>query len=146
VQAEGTLDLWQIAMKPGKPLAFGQVRREAGQGEAAFIGLPGNPVSSFVTFLLFVRPYLLALQGVAQTMPPTLPVRAAFDWPRPDKRREYLRVRLNAQGEAELFPSQNSAVLTSTVWADGLVDNPPQQTIQRGDMLRYLPFSSLLQG
>jgi len=107
---------------------------------------PGNPVSSFVTFLLFVRPYLLALQGVAQTMPPTLPVRAAFDWPRPDKRREYLRVRLNAQGEAELFPSQNSAVLTSTVWADGLVDNPPQQTIQRGDMLRYLPFSSLLQG
>jgi len=146
VLAEGTLDLWQIAMKPGKPLAFGQVRREAGQGEAAFIGLPGNPVSSFVTFLLFVRPYLLALQGVTQVAPTALPVRAAFDWPRPDRRREYLRVRLNAQGEAELFPSQNSAVLTSTVWADGLVDNPPQHPIQRGDMLRYLPFSSLLQG
>lgn len=151
VQAEGALDLWQIAMKPGKPLAYGHVRRsveqgDAGQGEAAFIGLPGNPVSSFVTFLLFVRPYLLALQGAAQTAPLTFPVRAAFDWPRPDKRREYLRVRLNTQGEAELFPTQNSAVLTSTVWGDGLVDNPPQHPIQRGDLLRYLPFSSLLQG
>lgn len=146
VQLEGALDLWQIAMKPGKPLAFGHVRRQAGQGDAAFIGLPGNPVSSFVTFLLFVRPFLLAVQGAAQTAPPTIPVRAAFDWPSRDKRREYLRVRLNAQGEAELFPKQNSAVLTSTVWADGLVDNPPQHSITRGDLLRYLPFSSLLQG
>jgi molybdopterin molybdotransferase len=146
VQAEGALDLWQIAMKPGKPLAFGHLRRSEEQGEAAFIGLPGNPVSSFVTFLLFVRPFLLALQGAGQTAVQTLPVRAAFDWPKPDRRREYLRVRLNAQGEAELFASQNSAVLTSTVWADGLVDNPPQQPIARGDVLRYLPFSSLLQG
>jgi molybdopterin molybdotransferase len=151
VQAEGALDLWQIAMKPGKPLAFGHVRRGQGQGpreagEAAFIGLPGNPVSSFVTFLIFVRPFLLALQGATPTATPSLPVRAAFDWPRPDRRREYLRVRLNAQGEAELFPTQNSAVLTSTVWADGLVDNPPQQAIARGDLVRYLPFSTLLQG
>ena len=150
VQAEGALDLWQIAMKPGKPLAFGHLRRGENQGEeqgeAAFIGLPGNPVSSFVTFLLFVRPFLLALQGAGQTAVRTLPVRAAFDWPKPDRRREYLRVRLNAQGEAELFASQNSAVLTSTVWADGLVDNPPQQPIVRGDVLRYLPFSILLQG
>ncbi|OIQ65668.1 molybdopterin molybdenumtransferase [mine drainage metagenome] len=146
VQAEGALDLWQIAMKPGKPLAFGHIRRGQDQGDAAFIGLPGNPVSSFVTFLMFVRPYLLALQGAQQTAPVAFPVRSAFDWPRPDKRREYLRVRLNAQGEAELFASQNSAVLTSTVWADGLVDNPPQQPIARGDVLRYLPFSSLLQG
>ena len=146
VQAEGALDLWQIAMKPGKPLAFGHLRRSEEQGKAAFIGLPGNPVSSFVTFLLFVRPFLLALQGAGKIAVQTLPVRAAFDWPKPDRRREYLRVRLNAQGEAELFASQNSAVLTSTVWADGLVDNPPQQPIARGDMLRYLPFSSLLQG
>ncbi|HOI65470.1 MAG TPA: molybdopterin molybdotransferase MoeA [Thiomonas arsenitoxydans] len=146
VQAEGALDLWQIAMKPGKPLAFGHLRRGEEQGEAAFIGLPGNPVSSFVTFLLFVRPFLLALQGAGQTAVQTLPVRAAFDWPKPDRRREYLRVRLNAQGEAELFASQNSAVLTSTVWADGLVDNPPQRPIARGDVLRYLPFSMLLQG
>ena len=150
VQAEGALDLWQIAMKPGKPLAFGHLRRSENQGEergeAAFIGLPGNPVSSFVTFLLFVRPFLLALQGAGQTAVQTLPVRAAFDWPKPDRRREYLRVRLNAQGEAELFASQNSAVLTSTVWADGLVDNPPQHPLARGDLLRYLPFSILLQG
>ncbi|CUA98567.1 molybdopterin molybdotransferase MoeA [Thiomonas bhubaneswarensis] len=146
VQAEGALDLWQIAMKPGKPLAFGHVRREAGQGEAAFIGLPGNPVSSFITYLLFVRPFLLAMQGATQTAVQALPVRAAFDWPKPDKRREYLRVKLNAQGEAELYPSQNSAVLTSTVWADGLVDNPPQQAIARGDVVRYLPLSALLQG
>ncbi|MDY0330351.1 MAG: molybdopterin molybdotransferase MoeA [Thiomonas sp.] len=146
VQAEGTLDLWQIAMKPGKPLAFGHLRRSGEAGVAAFIGLPGNPVSSFVTFLLFVRPFLRALQGAAHTAAQTLPVRAAFDWPKPDNRREYLRVRLNAQGEAELFPSQNAAVLTSTVWADGLVDNPPQHVIQRGDVLRYFSFSALLQG
>jgi molybdopterin molybdotransferase len=146
VHAEGALDLWQIALKPGKPLAFGHVRRQPGQGEAAFIGLPGNPVSSFVTFVLFVRPYLLALQGAKDTAAVALPVRAAFDWPKPDRRREFLRVRLNAQGEAELFASQNSAVLTSTVWADGLVDNPPQQVIRRGDVVRYLPFCSLLQG
>ena len=146
VQAEGALDLWQIAMKPGKPLAFGSVRRGGAEGEAAFIGLPGNPVSSFVTFLMFVRPFLLALQGVRDVAPVSLPVRAAFDWPKPDRRREYLRVRLDARGEAELFPNQNAAVLTSTVWADGLVDNPPQQAIRRGDLLRYLPFSALLQG
>ncbi len=146
VQAEGMLDLWQIAMKPGKPLAFGSVRRGESAGEAAFIGLPGNPVSSFVTFLMFVRPFLLALQGMRETAPIALPVRAAFDWPKPDRRREFLRVRLNAQGEAELFPNQNAAVLTSTTWADGLVDNPPQQPIRRGDTLRYLPFSALLQG
>jgi len=146
VQAEGALDLWQIAMKPGKPLAFGHVRRDPGQGQAAFIGLPGNPVSSFVTFLLFVRPYLLALQGARDTAAVALPVHAAFDWPKPDRRREFLRVRLNAQGQAELFASQNSAVLTSTVWADGLVDNPPQHVIRRGDVVRYLPFCSLLQG
>lgn len=146
VQAEGMLDLWQVAMKPGKPLAFGSVRRGEAAGEAAFIGLPGNPVASFVTFLVFVRPFLLDLQGVRETDPVALPVRAAFDWPKPDRRREFLRVRLNAQGEAELFRNQNSAVLTSTVWADGLVDNPPQQPIRRGDTLRYLPFSALLQG
>lgn len=146
VQAEGALDLWQIAMKPGKPLAFGSVRRDGAAGEAAFIGLPGNPVSSFVTFLMFVRPFLLALQGASDTAPVSFPVRAAFDWPRPDRRREYLRVRLDARGEAELFPNQNAAVLTSTAWADGLVDNPPQQVIRRGDLLRYLPFSALLQG
>ncbi|HWS74871.1 MAG TPA: gephyrin-like molybdotransferase Glp [Quisquiliibacterium sp.] len=165
VQAEGSLDLWQIAIKPGKPLAYGRVRRAAGAGAkgaavrgsaaaegpatedqdfAHFIGLPGNPVSSFVTFLLLVRPFVLRLQGARDTAPQAFPMRADFDWPRPDKRREFLRVRVNAQGGLELFPNQGSAVLTSTVWADGLVDNPAGQRIARGDVVRFLPMAGLL--
>ncbi|MCM5681058.1 molybdopterin molybdotransferase MoeA [Schlegelella sp. S2-27] len=139
VQAEGQLDLWQIAIKPGKPLAFGQVR------DAWFIGLPGNPVSSFVTFLLAVRPFLLALQGSRVEPPQTLPMRAAFDWPKPDKRREFLRVRRTADGRVELFPNQSSGVLTSTVWADGVVDNPPGQAIASGDIVRYLSLAEWMQ-
>ncbi len=142
VQAQGELDLWQIAIKPGKPLAFGSVRKT--EGSAVFFGLPGNPVSSFITFLMFVRPFLLRQQGVQEVTPVSLPLRAAFDWPKPDKRREYLRVKLNAASELELYPNQNSAVMTSTVWATGIVDNPPSQAIKRGDVVRYLPFSELL--
>jgi molybdopterin molybdotransferase len=138
VQAEGSLDLWQIAMKPGKPLAFGHVRG------VPFIGLPGNPVSSFVTFLLFARPFILARQGATEHAPRALPLRADFDLPKPDKRREFLRVRVNAQGGVEAFGNQNSAVLTSTAWADGLVDNPPNHPIVRGDTVRYLSFAELL--
>jgi len=138
VEAEGTLELWQIAMKPGKPLAFGQVR------EVPFIGLPGNPVSSFVTFLLFARPFILRRQGVRELSVRPIELRADFDWPRPDRRREFLRVRRNAQSGVALFPTQNSAVLNSTAWADGLVDHPAGATIKRGDLVRYLPFSELL--
>jgi molybdopterin molybdotransferase len=143
VQAEGRLDLWQLAIKPGKPLAFGAVRRAAG-GQALFMGLPGNPVSSFVTFLLAVAPVLRALQGMAAGLPAPFALRAGFDWPRPDKRREFLRARVNAAGELELFPNQSSGVLTSAVWADGLVDNPPAQAIARGDTVRFLPLTSLI--
>ena len=143
VQAEGRLDLWQIAIKPGKPLAFGQVRRPDG-GAAWFMGLPGNPVSSFVTFLLLVRPVLLRLQGAVDQGLQALGLRADFDWPRPDRRREFLRVRLNAQGGLDLFPNQSSGVLTSVVWADGLVDNPPGQAIASGDVVRFLPLAGLL--
>ncbi len=138
VQAEGSLDLWQIAMKPGKPLAFGEVRG------VPFIGLPGNPVSSFVTFLLFARPFILRQQGVADVAPKALPLRAEFDWGKPEQRREFLRVRVNGDGGLELFTNQNSAVLTSTTWADGLVDHPAGETIVRGKTVRYLPFSELL--
>jgi molybdopterin molybdotransferase len=138
VEAEGRLDLWQIAMKPGKPLAFGQVRG------VPFIGLPGNPVSSFVTFLLFARPFILTRQGVSDVAPQTLPLRADFDLPKPDRRREFLRARISAGGGLELFPNQNSAVLTSVAWADGLIDNPPAQPVRAGDIVRYLPFSELL--
>jgi molybdopterin molybdotransferase len=125
-------------MKPGKPLAFGEVRG------VPFIGLPGNPVSSFVTFLLFARPFILRRQGVADVAPRWLPLRADFDWPKPDRRREFLRVRVNGDGGVEPFSSQNSAVLTSTTWADGLVDHPAGATISRGQTVRYLPFSELL--
>lgn len=146
VQAEGWLEAWQVAMKPGKPLAFGAVRRDdAGrEGEALFMGLPGNPVSSFVTFLLAVAPLLRALQGCSQAMPTALQVRADFDWPKPDVRREFLRARFNAQGGVELYANQSSGVLTSTVWADGLVDNPGSQPIARGDMVRLLLLDSLI--
>ena len=143
VQAEGRLDLWSIAMKPGKPLAFGEVRRQDGSS-AWFIGLPGNPVSSFLTFLLAVRPFLLRLQGATDTSPRALGLRADFDWPRPDRRREFMRVRRNGQGGLDLFPNQSSGVLTSVVWADGVVDNPGGMAIRAGDMVAYLAFAELL--
>ena len=145
-EAEGSLENWQIAIKPGKPLALGRIRRPDGSA-ALLIGLPGNPVSSFVTYLLTVSPVLRAMQGMDEaqaTLPPGLPLRADFDWPRPDRRREFLRVRLNGQGGLDLFPNQSSGVLTSAVWADGLVDNPPGQAIARGDVVRFLPLSELV--
>jgi molybdopterin molybdotransferase len=143
VTADGRLDLWRIAIKPGRPLAFGAVRRADGT-EASFIGLPGNPVSSFVTFVLFVRPFILHCQGVNQIEPRAFALRADFDWLKPDPRREFLRVKLNASDGLDLFPNQSSGVLTSTVWGDGLVDNPAKQVIKRGDNVRFLPFSELL--
>ncbi len=138
VQALGELNLWQIAIKPGKPFAYGHV------GAAHFIGLPGNPVSSFVTFLLLVQPFLLALQGATQLAPATMALPAHFVWPKADKRREYLRVRRNAAGGLELFANQSSGVLTSAVWGDGLVDNPAGQTIAHGDVVKFIPFSAFL--
>ena len=150
VTAEGRLDLWQIAMKPGKPLAFGAVRKSDSQkssgaeAETWFIGLPGNPVSSFVTFLLFVRPFILKLQGRDAGLPQSYPMRADFDWLKADRRNEFLRVKINAQGGLDLFPNQSSGVLTSASWGDGLVDCPPSQAIQSGDMVKYIPFNALL--
>ena len=138
VQSLGQLDLWQIAIKPGKPFAYGRV------ADAHFIGLPGNPVSSFVTFLLLVRPFLLKLQGVTQLAPAPVAVRADFSWPRADKRREFLRVKRNPSGGLDLFANQSSGVLTSAVWGDGLVDNPAGSTLAPGDVVRFIPFSELL--
>ncbi len=127
VTTEGRLDLWQIAIKPGKPLAFGAVRKssEPKDGEAWFIGLPGNPVSSFVTFLLFVRPFILKLQGREAKQAQSYLMRADFDWLKADRRNEFLRVRINERGSLDLFPNQSSGVLTSASWGDGLVDCPP---------------------
>ena len=159
VQALGELKLWQIAIKPGKPFAYGKISKSdqtgkvaasaaAGSGTVAkfahFIGLPGNPVSSFVTFLLLVRPFLLKLQGASAHAPESIALRADFDWPNPDKRREFLRGRQNSSGGLDLFENQSSGVLTSAVWGNGLIDNPPGQAISRGDVVRFIPFSSLM--
>ena len=142
VETLGTLDLWQIAIKPGKPCAYGRV------GAAHFLGLPGNPVSSFVTFLLLVRPFLLRLQGVpVETLDiatKSIAATAHFTWARGDKRREFMRVRRNTAGGVELFANQSSGVLTSAVWGDGLVDNPPGRTIAHGDLVQFIPFATLL--
>jgi molybdopterin molybdotransferase len=146
VTAEGRLDLWQIAIKPGKPLAFGAVRKsdKPEDGEAWFIGLPGNPVSSFVTFLLFVRPFILKLQGRSSSPPQSYSMRADFDWLKADRRNEFLRVKLNSNGGLDLFPNQSSGVLTSASWGDGLVDCPPNHSIKAGDQVKYIPFDALL--
>jgi len=137
VEAEGSLLMWKIAMKPGRPLAFGAIQK------AFFIGLPGNPVSSFVTFLIFVRPFILKAQGMTAVAPRSIQARADFDWPEPDARREFLRVKWNAQGGLDLYPTQDSAVLTSTAWADGLVDNPAGKAVRKGELVRFLPYSEL---
>lgn len=143
VEQLGALDLWQIAMKPGKPFAYGHVRR--GEGDAAhFMGLPGNPVSSFVTFLLLVRPFLLKLQGATALAPAAMAMRADFSLPKADKRREFLRARRNAEGGLDLFGNQSSGVLTSAHWADGLIDLPAGQTIAEGDVVRFIPLAELL--
>jgi molybdopterin molybdotransferase len=150
VQSLGGLNLWQIGMKPGKPFAYGWVARDPVTSDggvidrAHFIGLPGNPVSSFVTFLLLVRPLVLQLQGARQTHVQRQTLPAHFDLPKADRRREFLRVRRNAQGGLDLFPNQSSGVLTSAVWGDGLLDNPAGTTIQYGDQVSYLAFADLL--
>jgi len=143
VEALGTLELWNIAIRPGKPVVFGRV---AG---TPFFGSPGNPVSLFVTFCLFGRPIVRRLQGLTgDAAPRTLKIRAGFDWPKPDKRTEFHRARIEtgADGEPELavYPTRSSAVLSSVAWADGFVEIPPGRTFQRGDLVDFLSFSDLL--
>jgi molybdenum cofactor synthesis domain len=139
----GTVDLWKVAMKPGKPVAFGRI------GEADFIGLPGNPVSAFATFSLFARPFLLKRMGATQLRPTVYRVRAVSEWLKSGDRREFLRGRTRIAGdgelEVELYPNQSSGVLNSTVWANGFVDLEIGQTIRIGDMVRFIPFSEVLQ-
>ena len=138
----GTLDMWKVAMKPGKPLAYGRI------GTADFIGLPGNPVSTFATFCLFARPFLLTRMGATSVLPTTYQVRAGFDWPKAAERREFLRARLvntkDGSLQAELFRNQSSGVLTSAVWADGFVDIDIGRTVQRGAPVRFIPFAEVL--
>lgn len=149
VQALGSLDLWSISMKPGKPFAYGRVNRaesHSGVGFAHFVGLPGNPVSSFITFLLLVRPLLARLSGQNCDLSAikSIVLRADFTAAKADKRREFIRVKRNNAGGLDLFPNQNSSVLTSCVWADGLVDVPAGHKITQGDIVRFIPFSEVL--
>jgi molybdopterin molybdotransferase len=139
VEKLGSVEMWKVAMKPGKPVVYGRV------GQADFIGLPGNPVSAFVTFCLFVRPFLLKRMGVAQVLYRAFPVQAGFAWSKPGTRREFLRAQIQADGSAALYPNQSSGVLTSCAWADGLIDIEIGQTVQPGDRVRFIPFSELLQ-
>ena len=138
VEKLGRVEMWKVAMKPGKPVVYGQV------DNADFIGLPGNPVSAFVTFCLFVRPFLLRRMGVADVLYRAFAVQAEFAWPKAGARREFLRARLQPNGKLALFPNQGSGVLTSCAWADGLVDLEVGQTVQPGDAVRFIPFSELL--
>jgi len=144
VESMGHIDLWQIAMKPGKPLAYGKVH------ETDFLGLPGNPVSAYVTFVLMALPFLRAKLGMAAPVLAPQPMIAGFDWPKPDRRREFIRVRRRrvSQGAVVLehWPNQGSGVMSSVAWADGLVDIPAGSTIRAGDTVSYLPLSDLIEG
>ncbi|GAA5182912.1 molybdopterin molybdotransferase MoeA [Niveibacterium umoris] len=138
VETEGRLALWKIAIKPGKPLAFGTV------GQADFIGLPGNPVSAFVTYVMLVLPYLRKRQGLRDARLRERLVTAGFEWKRPESRREFLRARVNESGCAMLYEKQGSAVLTSCAWADGLVVVPPGETIALGSLIRFINLQEVL--
>lgn len=144
VEAEGSLDLWKVAIKPGKPLALGRLPRGVDVKPCWFIGLPGNPVSAFVTFLVLVRPFIQRLQG--QRLSPLRPYRleAGFSWTRDTPLHEFLRVRRDENGRLVLYPNQSSGVVTSLLWGEGLAIKPPHACIAVGDCIDFLPFSELL--
>ncbi|MCU0989062.1 MAG: molybdopterin molybdotransferase MoeA, partial [Xanthomonadales bacterium] len=129
----GSLDLWRIAIRPGKPFAYGRVR------DKPFLGLPGNPVSVLVTLLVVARPFLFACQGVADTSLHAVPHFAAFTR-EGGAREDYLRVRVTQAG-LEAFPNQSSGVLYSTAWGDGLLRQKAGQDIRAGDRVDFLPWA-----
>ncbi|SEO45984.1 gephyrin-like molybdotransferase Glp [Aquisalimonas asiatica] len=141
VERIGQLDLWRVAIKPGKPVAFGSI------GQTPFLGLPGNPVSLFVTFCLFGRPMILKRQGAADYLPRTINAEAGFSVQQADKRTRYLRARLSQDGRQQrvsLFPDQGSGIISSTTWANALAEIPPHRTIHAGDTVTVHPYSELL--
>lgn len=137
VEKIGRIDMWKVAMKPGKPMAHGRINN------ADFIGLPGNPVSAFVVFCLFVRPFLLKRMGAVPQPPASFNLPAGFTRAKPGQRREFMRARIE-NGRAVLFPNQSSGVLTSLAWADGLVDVDAGITVNPGDPVRFIPLTELL--
>ncbi len=142
VEKLGELQLWRLAIKPGKPLAFGQVLGKP------FFGLPGNPAAVFVTFAMVARPYLLRFQGCEDgLLPTTLTVQANFDRKFPVKRQEYLRARLNISEHgvmsASLHSNQSSGALSTASWSNGFAVQAVDQLIASGDKVKFIPFSEL---
>ena len=129
----GDLDFWKVAIKPGKPLAFGQV---AG---TPFVGLPGNPASVFVTFMILARPFILASQGLAKVLPQPLKAIAEFE-KTGEKREVYLRARLTDTG-VDIYPNQSSGVLSSACWGEVFVKQQVGQSIELGDLVDVIPYS-----
>ena len=139
VQAVGTLAFWRLAIKPGRPVAMGQV------GHAAFMGLPGNPVAAFVTFTQVARALLAALAGTVFQPPPSCPAVAGFSYRKKAGRREYVRVRVSPGADAALHASKHpvdgAGILTSLTATDGLVELPEDMTgVVPGTVVRFLPY------
>jgi molybdopterin molybdotransferase len=142
VEALGSLHFWRLAIKPGRPLALGQIRGRA------FVGLPGNPAAMMVTFLRFARPVLLRLAGARDTAPVLYRVRADFEHKKRGGRREWVRARLVPDGAggllAKKFPREGAGILSSMVESDGLAELPESLThLERGSMVDFLPFSEV---
>lgn len=138
LEGMGTLDAWRIAVKPGRPLAFGRWQ------DIPVFGLPGNPVAAFVCAVIFVRPALLAMAGQGWQAPKSFDAPAAFTKNKRPGRREYLRARLNEFGHVEVFHTEGSGRVSGLSWADGLVELPDgEAVIVPGTPVRYIPFSEL---
>jgi molybdopterin molybdotransferase len=142
VEALGSLHLWRLAIKPGRPIALGQI------GRVPFVGLPGNPVAAMVTFLRFARPLILRLAGATDVAPNFFRVRADFAHKKKKNRREFLRARLRTGGDgspiATKFERQGAGILSSLVASDGLVELPEELTdLAVGDMVDFLPFAEV---
>jgi molybdopterin molybdotransferase len=141
IEQLGEIGMWRVAMKPGKPFAYGRI------ADTPFIGLPGNPVSVFATYCLFARPWILRSQGMQDVLPQPVTIPAGFDWPKKGPRREYIRVRLQTDDRGICvvpFKHQGSGVLTSVSWAHGLVEIRENTTVSRGEPVNFLPFHGLL--
>ncbi|ALI11147.1 MULTISPECIES: gephyrin-like molybdotransferase Glp [Pseudomonas] len=142
IEALGSIDLWRLAIQPGKPLAFGDVEGKP------WLGLPGNPSAALITALIVVRPFLFRAQGMGNVLPVPLQLPAGFDWLKRNRRRQYLRARLVADANGHLcvtlHPQQSSAMLTAACWADGLAVVECEAQLHKHDKVLYLPFTDLM--
>ncbi|WP_072404329.1 gephyrin-like molybdotransferase Glp [Pseudomonas sp. NFACC04-2] len=142
IETLGSIDLWRLAIQPGKPLAFGDVEGKP------WLGLPGNPSAALITALIVVRPFLFRAQGMGDVLPVPLQLPAGFDWLKRNRRRQYLRARLVADANGHLcvalHPQQSSAMLTAACWADGLAVVECEAQLHKHDKVLYLPFTDLM--